>query len=382
MEEDLKDTKRKLSATTKVKDEKHQPKKKRVKRSETENPPQQNLNNASNSFAALQVDASIHQALHDMGFATMTPIQSQCIPHSLLGRDILASAKTGSGKTLAFLIPGLQFLINAGFQRKNGTGVLIITPTRELAIQIFGVATDLFKFQGEERQVAIVLGGTNKDTEESKLKEGCSMVIGTPGRLIDHMRNTKSWKYKNLRCVIIDEADRMLDVGFEAEMKEIISLIPKERQTLLFSATQTNKVRDLAKLSLTAPVEVHVDSEKVNATAEGLEQGYVVCEPEVRFRLLYTFLKKNSAKKIIVFLSSCASVTYHEELLNYIDLPVLSLHGKQKQARRARTFFEFNNMEKGVLICTDVAARGLDIPKVDWIIQYDPPNDPDRKSVV
>jgi ATP-dependent RNA helicase DDX18/HAS1 len=146
---------------------------------------------------------------------------------------------------------------------------------------------------------------------------------------------------------------------------------------MLFSATQTAKVEDIARLSLNnAPVFVGVEDKREVATVEGLEQGYVVCTSDMRFLLLYTFLKKNIKKKIIVFFSSCNSVKFHAELLNYIDVPVLDLHGKQKQQKRTNTFFEFVNAQSGILLCTDVAARGLDIPKVDWIIQYDPTDDP------
>ncbi|XP_048455189.1 ATP-dependent RNA helicase DDX18 [Rhincodon typus] len=190
-------------------------------------------------------------------------------------------------------------------------------------------------------------------------------------------QNTPGFMYKNLQCLIIDEADRILEVGFEEELKQIIRLLPRRRQTMLFSATQTRRVEDLAKISLKKePLYVGVDDDKETATVEGLEQGYVVCPSEKRFLLLFTFLKKNRKKKIMVFFSSCMSVKYHYELLNYIDLPVLAIHGKQKQTKRTSTFFQFCNAADGILLCTDVAARGLDIPEVDWIVQYDPPDDP------
>jgi ATP-dependent RNA helicase DDX18/HAS1 len=146
---------------------------------------------------------------------------------------------------------------------------------------------------------------------------------------------------------------------------------------MLFSATQTTKVTDLARISLRpGPLYINVDEQKDASTVDMLEQGYVVCESDRRFMLLFTFLKRNLKKKVIVFFSSCNSVKYHAELLNYIDVPVLDLHGKQKQQKRTNTFFEFCNAPSGILLCTDVAARGLDIPKVDWIIQFDPPDDP------
>jgi len=149
------------------------------------------------------------------------------------------------------------------------------------------------------------------------------------------------------------------------------------RQTMLFSATQTTKVQDLARISLRpGPLHIDVDKQETTSTVSTLSQGYIVCPSDRRFLLLYTFLKKNLTKKVIVFFSSCNSVKYHGELLNYIDVPVLDLHGKQKQQKRTNTFFEFINAKSGILLCTDVAARGLDIPRVDWIIQFDPPDDP------
>merc|ERR1711994_735563 len=177
----------------------------------------------------------------------------------------------------------------------------------------------------------------------------------------------------------IDEADRILDVGFEEEMKKIIKLLPKKRQTMLFSATTTKKTEDLVKLALKKePMYVGIEDKnsETSATASGLEQGYVICPSEKRLMLLFTFLKKNKKKKVMVFFSSCLSVKYHHELFNYIDLPVQCIHGKQKQTKRTTTFFQFCNADTGILLCTDVAARGLDIPDVDWIVQFDPPDDP------
>ncbi|KAJ1877925.1 ATP-dependent RNA helicase, partial [Coemansia sp. S17] len=283
---------------------------------------------------------------------------------------------TGSGKTLAFLIPAIELLSKLKFKPRNGTGAVIISPTRELALQIFGVARDLLQFHSQT--FGIVIGGANRKAEADKLVKGVNLVIATPGRLLDHLQNTKGFIFKNLKTLVIDEADRILENGFEDEMKAIIKILPQEeRQTMLFSATQTTKVEDLARISLKqGPLYINVDEGKEQATAEGLEQGYVMCESDRRFLLLFTFLKRNLKKKVIVFFSSCNSVKYHAELLNYIDVPVLDLHGKQKQQKRTNTFFEFINADKGILLCTDVAARGLDIPAVDWIIQYDPPDDP------
>jgi len=175
----------------------------------------------------------------------------------------------------------------------------------------------------------------------------------------------------------VDEADRILEIGFEEDIQQILKLLPKSRQTMLFSATQTTRVEDLVRVSFREkPIYIGVDDRAENATAAGIEQGFVIVQSERRFQLLFTFLKKNLRKKIIVFMSSCNAVKFYSELLNFIDVPVLSLHGKQKQQKRTATFFEFGGAKSAILICTDVAARGLDIPAVDWIVQYDPPDEP------
>ncbi|XP_072383017.1 probable ATP-dependent RNA helicase pitchoune [Diabrotica undecimpunctata] len=315
------------------------------------------------------------KAIADMGFTTMTEIQAKSIPPLLEGRDLVGAAKTGSGKTLAFLIPAVELIYKLKFMPRNGTGIIIISPTRELSMQTFGVLKELMKYH--HHTYGLVMGGTARQTEAQKLSKGINILVATPGRLLDHLQNTPDFLYKNLQCLVIDEADRILEVGFEEEMKQIINLLPKRRQTMLFSATQNKKTDALTALALKKePVHIDVDDSKAEATVSGLEQGYVVCPSDKRLLVLFTFLKKNRKKKVMVFFSSCMSVKYHHELFNYIDLPVMCIHGKQKQTKRTTTFFQFCNAETGTLLCTDVAARGLDIPAVDWIVQYDPPDDP------
>ncbi|KAL1585147.1 ATP-dependent RNA helicase has1 [Cladosporium halotolerans] len=327
-------------------------------------------------FTELNLSERTLKAINDMPYETMTEIQQRAIPPALAGRDVLGAAKTGSGKTLAFLIPAIEMLHSLRFKPRNGTGVIVVSPTRELALQIFGVARELMEHHSQT--YGIVIGGANRRAEAEKLAKGVNLLIATPGRLLDHLQNTQGFVFKNIKALVIDEADRILEVGFEDEMRQIVKILPKEdRQTMLFSATQTTKVEDLARISLRpGPLYVNVDHQQEHSTVAGLEQGYVICESDMRFKLLFTFLKKHPKKKIIVFFSSCNCVKYYSELLNYIDLPVLDLHGKQKQQKRTNTFFEFCNAKQGTLICTDVAARGLDIPAVDWIVQFDPPDDP------
>ncbi|CAL1289732.1 unnamed protein product [Larinioides sclopetarius] len=329
------------------------------------------------TFSSLEgkVSEETLKAVADMGFETMTEIQAKSIPPLLDGSDVVASAKTGSGKTLAFLIPAVELLYKKKFTPKQGTGVIVISPTRELSMQTYGVVKELL--QHHTFTHGLVMGGASRQTEAQRLASGVNIVIATPGRLLDHLQNTPQFLHKNLQCLVIDEADRILDIGFEEEMKSILRNLSKNRQTLLFSATLNQKTQDLVKVALPKkPLYIGVDDEDEKATVEGLTQGYVVCPSDKRFLLLFTFLKKNKNKKVMVFFSSCMSVKFHNELLNYIDLPVTSIHGKQKQNKRTVTFFQFCKAESGILLCTDVAARGLDIPQVDWIVQYDPPDDP------
>jgi len=328
------------------------------------------------SLAPLVSEATL-QGCEDMGFTHMTEIQKQTIPHLLEGRDLVGAAKTGSGKTLAFLIPAVELIYKLKFMPRNGTGVIIISPTRELSMQTFGVLRELLKHH--YHTYGLIMGGANRNSEAQKLTKGINILVSTPGRLLDHLQNTKDFLYKNLQCLIIDEADRILDVGFEEEMKKIIRLLPKKRQTMLFSATTTKKTEDLVAVALKKePIYIGIEEKNKGnmATVAGLEQGYVVTPSEKRFLLLFTFLKKNRNKKVMVFFSSCMAVKFYHELLNYIDLPVMCIHGKQKQTKRTTTFFQYCGADSGILLCTDVAARGLDIPDVDWIVQFDPPDDP------
>jgi len=329
------------------------------------------------AFESLEGKVSAHtlKAIKEMGYTHMTEIQAQSIPPLLEGRDILAAARTGSGKTLGFLIPAIELIYKLKFMPRNGTGVMILSPTRELAMQTFGVLRELMQFHSHT--FGLIMGGADRKTEAAKLSKGVNILVATPGRLLDHMQNCPDFIFKNVQCLVIDEADRILDIGFEEEMKQIIRLLPKKRQTMMFSATQTRKTEDLARISLKGePLYVGVDDKQTEATSAALEQGFVVSPADKRFLLLFTFLKKNRKKKVMVFLSSCMSVKFHYELLNYVDLPCTCIHGKQKQSKRTETFFKFCNATEGTLLCTDVAARGLDIPLVDWIVQYDPPDDP------
>ncbi|CAI8008879.1 ATP-dependent RNA helicase DDX18, partial [Geodia barretti] len=201
----------------------------------------------------------------------MMEIQYRSIRPLLLGKDLMGAARTGSGKTLAFLIPAVELLYKLNFMPRNGTGVIIISPTRELSLQTYGVVTDLVSRHHHTH--GIVMGGANRKVEAEKLSKGVNLLVATPGRLLDHLQNTQGFVYHSLQCLVIDEADRILQIGFEEEMRQIIKLLPRKRQTVLFSATQTKNVEDLARISLRkAPLYVGVDDDKETSTVDGLEQ--------------------------------------------------------------------------------------------------------------
>ncbi|PNT73958.1 hypothetical protein BRADI_1g05062v3 [Brachypodium distachyon] len=218
-----------------------------------------------------------------------------------------------------------------------------------------------------------VIGGNSRRGEADQFAKGVNLLVATPGRLLDHLQNTKGFIYKSLRCLVIDEADRILEQNFEEDMKQIFKHLPWNRQTVLFSATQTVEVVNFSKLSFEkneerkgAPVYILANDAKLNATVEGLQQGYCVIPSSDKFSVLYAFLEKKQPRKIMVFFSSCSSVKSSAS----------DIHGKQKQQKRTTTFFNFREAKTGILLCTNVAARGLDIPDVDYIVQYDPPDEP------
>jgi cyclophilin family peptidyl-prolyl cis-trans isomerase len=261
-------------------------------------------------------------AIKEMGHEYATKIQAQAFPALLGGQDVLGSAKTGSGKTLAFLVPAIELLAKVKFTARNGLGAVVITPTRELALQIYQQLVELMK--GHKQTYGLVMGGSNRRIEAERLEKGCNILVATPGRLLDHLQNTKGFNYQNLQILMIDEADRLLEEGFEEEMRAIIKLLPKEgRQTALFSATQTKKVEDLAKLAIQGvPAYVGVDDDDAVATVSTLEQGYVVCPSEKRFLLLFTFLRKNANKKVRL---GCCLLSMFLILLPSLTLLVLSV---------------------------------------------------------
>ncbi|CAL5997379.1 ATP-dependent_RNA helicase HAS1 [Hexamita inflata] len=330
---------------------------------------------SSTKFADLPLAPMLLDSLSKQNIEYMTKVQDLAIPHILAGSDVAVKAKTGSGKSIAFLLPALDLIYRAQMKPRNGTGVIVMSPTRELALQLYKVAKELAQ---DRIQIGLAVGGTSLQKETEKLAKGCSLVIATPGRLRDHIANSIGFKFSHLFLIIFDEADLLLDLGFEEEISQLLDVLPnaETRQTALFSATLSDRVLKLKNLVLKENlVKLDADEHSTFTTRVNFTQGYIVCPPDLKFLLLYTFIKKNKNQKIIVFMSTCASVEFYSNFLRYINLDdVHCIYGKLKQAQRTNVAEQFSKAESGVLIATNVAARGLDIPDVDYIIQFDPPD--------
>ncbi|CRG86608.1 hypothetical protein PISL3812_03618 [Talaromyces islandicus] len=328
------------------------------------------------AFSDLPLSDPTASGLSASHYKTLTDIQSRAIPHALKGRDILGAAKTGSGKTLAFLIPVLENLYRKKWTEHDGLGALILSPTRELAIQIFEVLRKVGRFHAFS--AGLVIGGKSLKEEQERLGR-MNILVCTPGRMLQHLDQTADLDVYNLQILVLDEADRILDMGFQQTVDAIVEHLPKTRQTLLFSATQTKKVSDLARLSLQDPEYVAVHEAASSATPSTLQQHYIVTPLPEKLDTLYSFIRSNLKSKTIVFMSSGKQVRFVYESLRHLQpgIPLLHLHGRQKQGGRLEITTRFSQAKHAVLFSTDIAARGLDFPAVDWVIQMDCPEDSD-----
>lgn len=311
-------------------------------------------------------------------FASLTPIQAQTIPLALKGADILGAAKTGSGKTLAFLIPVLENLYRAQcIGADAGLGAMIISPTRELAIQIFDVLVKIGR-KGHLFAAGLIIGGKSLKEEQDALAR-MNIVVCTPGRILQHLSQTAAFNVDNLSMLVLDEADRILDMGFQKDVDAIVEYLPRDRQTLLFSATQTKRVSDLARLSLKDPEYISTTTADTAATPKTLQQNYIVTPLSKKLDTLWSFIQSTKKAKILVFLSSGKQVRFVYESFRHMQpgIPLLHLHGRQKQTARLDITKRFSQAKNSCLFATDVVARGLDFPAVDWVVQVDCPEDAD-----
>ncbi|KAK7586212.1 hypothetical protein V9T40_004088 [Parthenolecanium corni] len=328
--------------------------------------------NQIEKFEDFPLSKETFSGLKKHNYVVPTEIQKESIGFCLRGRDVLGAAKTGSGKTLAFLIPLLEVLYRNKWTRLDGVGAIIISPVRELAMQTFNVLNKIGEFH--DFSVGLVTGGKDLKFEKKRMNQ-CNIIICTPNRLLHHLDENPLCDCSNLQILIIDEADRCLETCFEETMNRIIQHLPSERQTLLFSATQTKSVTALARLSLKDPQYVSVHENSEYSTPTGLVQSYIQCELSDKINFIWSFIKNHRSNKILIFLSSCKQVKYIYEAFCRLKpgTSLLALYGTLHQLKRMTIYESFCRKQRAVLFATDIAARGLDFPGIDWVVQLDCP---------
>ncbi|KRY40918.1 putative ATP-dependent RNA helicase DDX47 [Trichinella spiralis] len=305
------------------------------------------------------------EACKQLNWTDPTKVQIEAIPLALQGRDVIGLAETGSGKTAAFALPILQALL----EHPQRLFALVLTPTRELAYQI----AEQFEALGAciGIKVAVIVGGVDMVTQALCLAKKPHVIVATPGRLVDHLENTKGFSLRSLKYLVMDEADRILDMDFESEVNKILQVIPRERKTYLFSATMTKKVTKLQRASLQDPVKVEVSSKY--QTVDKLQQHYIFIPQKFKDCYLVYILNEMAGKSCIVFTSTCANSLRTALLLRNLGFTAVPLHGQMSQAKRLGALNKFKAKDRSILIATDVASRGLDIPHVDLVINFDIP---------
>lgn len=325
-------------------------------------------------FEDLSLSKSIQRAVFEEGYTNPTPIQEQSIPIILSGGDLIGCAQTGTGKTAAFAIPIIHQLhrIVGSSKKAKEIRALIVTPTRELAVQI-GQSFDTYGKYTNLTQLT-VFGGVSQVPQVDALKKGIDILVATPGRLLDlHKQGFIS--FDHLHTLVLDEADQMLDMGFINDVKKIVKLTPKSRQTLLFSATMPIAIRELAEMFLKDPEKVEVSP--VSSTSERVEQHIYFVEKTEKRNLLYHLIKNENLSDVLVFSRTKHGADNVVKALRKKDIPAEAIHGDKSQNARQRVLDAFKKKEIGVLVATDIAARGIDIDQLPYVINFDLPNIPE-----
>ena len=325
-------------------------------------------------FEDLSLSKSIQKAVFELGYIEATPIQEQAIPIVLSGKDIIGCAQTGTGKTAAFAIPIIHQLhrIVGSSKKAKQIRALVVTPTRELAVQI-GQNFDAYAKYTNINQLTI-FGGVSQNPQVDSLKWGVDVLIATPGRLLD-LHKQGFIDLDHLHTLVLDEADQMLDMGFVNDVKKIVKLTPKNRQTLLFSATMPIAIRELAEMFLQDPATVSVSP--VSSTAENVEQRVYFVEKTEKRNLLYHLIKNENLSDVLVFSRTKHGADNVVKSLRKNNIAAEAIHGDKSQNARQRVLEAFKNKEVGVLVATDIAARGIDIDQLPFVINFDLPNIPE-----
>jgi ATP-dependent RNA helicase RhlE len=321
------------------------------------------------TFQSLGLRAELLRAVAEQGYTEPTPIQQQAIPAVLAGQDILASAQTGTGKTAGFTLPLLQRLIESSTKGRRAVRALVLTPTRELAVQVEDSVKTYGKFL--PLKSAAIYGGVKIGPQMSRLRQGVDVVVATPGRLLDHL-NQGTINLSQVDMLVLDECDRMLDMGFIHDIRKIMGKLPDERQTLLFSATFSKAIQDLAKTFLHSPTLIEVAP--CNTAAERVEQ---VVHPVDRHRkreLLSHMIGFHNWQQVLVFTRTKHGANRLAEQLAKDGLKSTAIHGNKSQAARAKALKDFKHGRVRVLVATDVASRGLDIDSLPYVVNFDLPN--------
>ena len=321
-------------------------------------------------FTELGLNEHILRAINEQGYDTPTPIQAQAIPVVLEGRDVLAGAQTGTGKTAGFTLPLLQHLSTSPKPKgKRPVRALVLTPTRELAAQVAESVRDYGKFLPFKSTV--IFGGVSINPQINTLKNGVDIVIGTPGRLLDLM-NQRALDLREVEYLILDEADRMLDMGFINDIKKILKVIPVKRQTLLFSATFSNEIKKLADGLLNNPALIEVA--RTNATAGSIEQIVYPVDKLRKREMLSHLIKENNWQQVLVFTRTKHSANRLSEQLDKDGITTAAIHGNKSQNARTKALAQFKNGSVRVLVATDIAARGIDIDQLSQVVNFELPN--------
>ncbi len=323
------------------------------------------------SFNELGLSASLLQAVHDTGYTTPTPIQQRAIPAILSGQDVMAAAQTGTGKTAGFTLPLLQRLGGKPPARNQQIRALVLTPTRELAAQVQEAIVVYGKH--EKLRTVVVFGGVGINPQIDALQRGCDILVATPGRLLD-LHQQKAVSFSDLEILVLDEADRMLDMGFIRDIRKILQLLPKQRQNLMFSATFSDEIRTLAKTICHSPLEIDVAPR--NSTVETVEQQVYEVQKDKKLPLLGKLLQE-TREQVLVFSRTKHGANALVKKLAGFGVDAAAIHGNKSQNQRTKALDDFKNNRVQVLVATDIAARGLDIELLAMVINYDMPQVPE-----